>query len=225
MIVGHDLIWILDNDPACISLYQQTLGLQYKIRTLSSVDTLMEALAKQGTEGPRLLIADPENTKGSVVDAFNSGKESGALKVPDFIVASRLDDLDFIRYHLRSGARDYLLKPLRPNELVAKVERALHSISNREILILRNDLDGILINDLTFREHQLLTIFLSRPNRMVTRDELYSAIWSKVTVNRKTLDVHIFNLRRKLSPYGYGISCQDQTFALEKGSKGTGQKV
>jgi DNA-binding winged helix-turn-helix (wHTH) protein len=89
-------------------------------------------------------------------------------------------------------------------------------MNNREILILRNDLDGIQISDLTFREHQLLTIFISRPERRVGREELYGAIWSKVTVNRKTLDVHLFNLRRKLRPFGYDIFCQDQVFTLIK---------
>lgn len=221
MTSNHDLIWILDNDPACVSLYQQTLGLQYHIRLLSSVEQLTNALAKMGTEGPRLLIADPESAKSGLKEMLGSSKDSNSNRKPEFIIATKLDDLELIRCYLRKGARDYILKPLRPNELVAKVERALHQISNREILILRNDLDGILINDLTFREHQLLTMFLSRPTRSVTRDELYSALWSKVTVNRKTLDVHIFNLRRKLQPYGYGIACQDQIFSLQKNDKST----
>lgn len=214
----QNLIWILDNDPSYINLYQQTLGLQYEVHPLESVDQFMEQLALADGQFPRILIADPENTNGSLVDAFKKARESESksLTLPEYLIASRIDDLDVIRFYLRAGARDYVLKPLRPNELVAKIERALHQISNREILILRNDLDGIQINDLTFREHQMLTIFLSRPNRSVKRDELYGAIWSKVTVNRKTLDVHLFNLRRKLRPYGYDIVCQEQTFSLLK---------
>lgn len=214
----QDLIWILDSDPACVFLYHQTLGLQYKITAFSSVDTFMDALATQTRENPRLLISDPENITGSLVDAFNRARSiaGSALRLPEFIVASRVDDLDLIRFYLKAGARDYLLKPLRPNELVAKVERSMNQISNREVLILRNDLDGIQINDLTFREHQMLTVFLSRPDRKVARTELYDAIWNKVTVNRKTLDVHLFNLRRKLRPYGFDVICEAQIFCLQR---------
>jgi DNA-binding response OmpR family regulator len=215
---GQDLIWILDSDANCISMYQQTLGLQYLVRPFSSVEAFMESLAKAGDETPRLLISDPETTTGSLVESFKRAREvvGTKLRLPEYLIASRIDDLDLIRFYLKAGARDYILKPLRPSELVAKVEKALNHISNREILILRNDLDGIQIADLTFREHQLLTIFLSRPNRSVKRDELYGAIWSKVTVNRKTLDVHLFNLRRKLRPHGYDVICQDSIFSLLK---------
>ena len=213
---SHDLIWILDNDPTCVTLYQQTLGLQYHLRAFSTVDDCMSACARlDPNEGPRILIADPENTNGSLVEFLRRNREEGGVpRFPEYIIASRLDDLELIRFYLKAGARDYILKPLRPNELVAKVERALNQISNREIFILRNDLDGISVSDLTFREHQLLTIFLSRPGRSVKRDDLYGAIWTKVTVNKKTLDVHLFNLRRKLRPHGYDIICQGQVFML-----------
>lgn len=222
---GQDLIWFLDNEPASQDLYRQTLGLQYLIRFFPNITEFMSALASIGTEGPRLLIADPEHSTGSLTSAFSKTREAGVtLRLPEYIIASRVDDLDLIRFYLKAGARDYILKPLRPNELIAKVERTLHQISNREILILRNDLDGIQITELTLREHQLLTIFLSRPNRTVTRDDLHSAIWNKITVNRKTLDVHLFNLRRKLRPHGYDIFCQDQIFCLSKQPSGAPPK-
>src|SRR5690242_20511992 len=131
MDLGRELIWILDSDPACVLFYQQTLGLLYEIRPFSSVDSFMEALASTGTEGPKLLISDPENTTGSFAKAFSRARESGgtSLRLPEFIIASRTDDLDLMRFYLKAGARDYVLKPLRPNELVAKVERALNQIS------------------------------------------------------------------------------------------------
>jgi DNA-binding response OmpR family regulator len=176
---------------------------------------LHEALTRLDKNEPRLLIADPETTSGALAELFRNAKGPNApFRIPDCLIVSRIDDLEIIRFFLKTGARDYILKPIRPNELIAKVERALQQISNREILILRNDLDGIQVSDLTFREHQLLTIFLSRDDRAVKRDDLYGAIWSKVTVNRKTLDVHLFNLRRKLRPHGYDIICRGQVFSL-----------
>lgn len=220
--IQQDLIWILDADPSSVSMYNQTLGLQYNIRSFDSLVGFTEALHQVGDLSPKLVLADPENIRGPLADFFKSTKEtaSGSVRrMPDCLVVSRIDDLELMRLYLRIGVRDYILKPLRPNELVSKVEKALLQISNREILILRNDLDGIQISDLTFREHQLLTIFLSRPNRSVLREELYGAIWNNVTVNRKTLDVHLFNLRRKIRPHGYDIVCIGSIFTLAKTSQ------
>src|SRR5262249_49902388 len=150
---GRDLIWILDTDPACVLFYQQTLGLLYEIRQFSSVEDFTEAFASCGAESPKLLISDPDNSRGSFAQAFERARMGSApnLRFPDFIIASRMDDLDLMRFYLRAGARDYILKPLKPNELVAKVEKALLQISNREMLVLRNDLDGIHVGELTFR--------------------------------------------------------------------------
>jgi DNA-binding response OmpR family regulator len=222
MMAPQDLIWILDSDSQCVSLYQQTLGLQYGIRTFNRLGEFSEACSQMNDLIPRLLIADPATIDGSLSQFLNTRKENassateGALTLPEVVIVTSVDDLDLIRFYLKTGVRDYLLKPIRPNELVAKVERALTAANNREILILRNDLDGIQVNDLTFREHQLLTLFLSRKDRRVSRDDLYDAIWSKVTVNRKTLDVHLFNLRRKIRPHGYDIICKDQIFSLQR---------
>src|SRR5205823_3641510 len=99
---------------------------------------------------PRLVIADPENTSGSLSEEMKKEQARGAktLHLPDFIIASHLEELDVIRFYLKAGARDYILKPIRPNELVAKVERAIQQISNREVLILKNDVDGVQISNL-----------------------------------------------------------------------------
>jgi DNA-binding response OmpR family regulator len=217
----YDLIWIFDNDPESFSLYRQTVGLHYDIRWLHSAGSFVEEAAKSDLESPKLIIVDPENLdlelKGVVSEICIKKSHPRFSNLP-CVVVSEIDSLQTMRNYLKSGALDYLLKPIRPNELIAKVEKALNQNSNREILLLKNDLDGIQINDLTFREHQLLTIFLSRPTRSVQRKELYDAIWTKVTVNRKTLDVHLFNLRRKLRPHGYDVLCRNQVFSLEKHS-------
>lgn len=216
----HELIWILDDDKDSVALYKQTLGLQYRLRILESFEQLQTELRAQpptnGEGSSWLLITDPENIKKPMKAFFSGAADSSGVRLPECMIVSNVDDLDLIRFYLKAGARDYLLKPIRPNELVAKVEKALQSINNREILILRNDLDGLQINNLTFKEHQLLTVFLSRDDRAVKRSDLYGAIWNKVNVNRKTLDVHLFNLRRKLRPHGYDILCQAQIFSLRK---------
>lgn len=179
----QELIWILDGDKSCVTLYQQTLGLQYQLRILHSLEDLITAtenLPESMVTMP-LLIADPETTQGALGEFIRRRNANGqSPRLPECFIITKIDELNLMRFYLKAGVRDYLFKPIRPNELVSKVERALQSINQSEIQILRNDLDGCEVKDLTFREHQLLTLFLSRSDCAVTRDELYDAIWSKV---------------------------------------------
>ena len=207
-MVNVDAIWILDSDPASLALYHQTLGLHYALEVFPNFDAFSSAYQSAPSGTPRLLIVDPEIDRDSLANFFRRVGTSEQSHFPETLVISHIDDLDVMRFYLRSGVRDYLLKPIRPNEIVAKVERVMLQIDNRSVLIFRNDLDGQQVPNLTFREHQILTVLLNRPSRTVQRDQLVEAVWSKTLVNRKTLDVHVFNLRRKLRPIGYDILCK-----------------
>ena len=168
MNVYHQaLIWILDSNQESVEFYQQTLGLQYQVRSFREMNPLIEALKKVAVDEPRLLIIDPESTKVTTSDFIGRTTEAGsALRLPEFMSVSRGDDLE-----------------------------------------------------LTFREHQIMTIFLSRTDRAIKRDDLYAALWSKATVNRKTLDVHLFNFRLKLRPFSYDVLCHGQIFSLRRVDK------
>jgi DNA-binding response OmpR family regulator len=215
-MVTIDPIWILDSDSECVNLYQQTLGLQYPLRVFPTFETFAKAYASAPAGQPRLLIAEPEDAKSALANFFRGFATSKEKRFPETLIVSRNDEVDLIRFYLRVGVRDYILKPIRPNELVAKVERALMQIDNRSVLIFKNDLDGNQLTDLTFREHQIMTVFLNSPSRTIERDTLIETVWNKTLVNRKTLDVHVFNLRRKLRPIGYDIVSERQKLYLAK---------
>ncbi|MES2857024.1 MAG: winged helix-turn-helix domain-containing protein [Bdellovibrionota bacterium] len=217
MTLENDPIWILDSDAQSVLLYQQTLGLRYPLQVFSDFKDFSEAFSKAPAGQPKLLVADPETSKSSLSQLFKTlGAPGSQRSMPDTIIVSRLDDLELIRFFLRVGARDYILKPIRPNELVAKVERCFLKLDGGAGRILRNDIDGLEVGDLTFREHQILTVLLNMPERAAPREFLYDAIWTKTAVNRKTLDVHLFNLRRKLRPMGYDVLCVGQMFRLAR---------
>jgi DNA-binding NarL/FixJ family response regulator len=209
-------IWILESDPSCVALYHQTIGLQYPLQVFSNFAEFSAAYQNSESIPPRLLIAEPEDAKVALASFFSGFATTEGTRFPETLIVSRNDEIDLMRFYLRVGARDYILKPLRPNELVAKVERALMQINNRSVLIFKNDLDGQQLSNLTFREHQILTVLLNRPSRTIDRDKLIDSVWNKTLVNRKTLDVHIFNLRRKLRPIGYDIISQKRELYLSK---------
>lgn len=216
-MISNDPIWILDSDAACISLYHQTIGLQYPLKVFATFEDFAAAYRDAEPGHPRLLIVEPEEARSAVSNFFSAfPNPQSASHFPQTLIVSRQDDIDLMRFYLRVGVRDYILKPIRPNELVAKIERALLQINNRSILIFRNELDGQQVSNLTFRENQILTVLLNKPSRSCGRDMMLESVWNKTLVNRKTLDVHVFNLRRKLRPMGYDILCKDQQLILTK---------
>lgn len=216
-MISNDPIWVLDSDASCVSLYHQTIGLQYPLKVFATFQDFAAAFREAEAGHPRLLIVEPEEDRNAIANFFSGFlNPQTATHFPQTLIVSRLDEIDMIRFYLRVGVRDYILKPLRPNELVAKIERALLQINNRSILIFRNELDGQQVANLTFRENQILTVLLNKPSRACGRDTLLEAVWNKALVNRKTLDVHVFNLRRKLRPMGYDILCKEQQLILTK---------
>ena len=215
-MLSVDPIWILDSDPNCVNLYHQTLGLQYPLRVFPDFESFASAYEKAPEGQPRLLIAEPEDAKSALANFFRGFATNEKKRYPETLIVSRNDEVELIRFYLRVGVRDYILKPLRLNELVAKVERALMQIDNRSVLIFKNDLDGNQLSDLTFRENQIMTVFLNSPSRTIDRDSLIDTVWNKTLVNKKTLDVHIFNLRRKLRPIGYDIVSERSKLYLSK---------
>ncbi|RYZ76109.1 MAG: hypothetical protein EOP05_06005 [Proteobacteria bacterium] len=202
-MLTNEPIWVLESDVACLSMYHQTLGLQYPLKIFATFEAFAEAFRGADPGHPRLLIVEPEEHKAAITNFFSGFlNPESATHFPQTMIVSRNDDIDLMRFFMRVGVKDYILKPIRPNELVAKVERALQQINSRSILIFRNELDGQQVTNLTFREHQILTVLLNKPARTCPRDIMLDAVWNKTQVNRKTLDVHVFNLRRKLRPMG-----------------------
>lgn len=214
MTSRRDLIWILDTDPHCLATYKQLLGSTYEIKCFESLGALASEIMNLDAPQCHLLIVDPANVTGPLNEVLGSAPELRGRYAISTMIVSHDDGLEQMRFFMKLGARDYVLKPMRPTEIMAKVERAMCQPSNREVLILRNDLDGHVVDDLTFREQQILTVLISRPKRQVSRNDLYDAVWGKNLVNRKTLDVHLFNLRRKLRPMGYDIINRDGLFCL-----------
>ena len=56
---------------------------------------------------------------------------------------------------------------------------------------------------LTYKEYELLRLFLSHPGIVFTRDKLFNNVWSNEYIGEtRTVDMHIRTLRQKIAPYG-----------------------
>ena len=119
---------------------------------------------------------------------------------------------------LDAGADDYLVKPFAKSELIVKVERILAG-NNREEPVageaLPYVLDGVAFivkrggrasETLTSKEFQIMSLLDRASDQGLSRNEIEQTIWDSVNVSRKTLDVHLCNLRSKLTPVGIDIT-------------------
>lgn len=130
-------------------------------------------------------------------------------QVPIIMMTARVDELDTV-LGLELGADDYICKPAKPREVVARVKAVLRRAGPETIQVAQNrlqlneerfeaHLDGSLL-PLTQAEFRLLSILAVANGRVFSRQQLLDAIYDDYrVVGDRTVDTHIKNLRRKLS--------------------------
>ena len=114
-----------------------------------------------------------------------------------------------------AGADDYISKPVKPKVLVSRIKALLkrydsNSEDKKEDLVIKQsdiiiDKEKYLVTkngtELTLpkKEFELLVLLISKPDRVFTRDAIFSSVWGNdIIVGDRTIDVHIRKLREKI---------------------------
>ncbi len=130
-------------------------------------------------------------------------------KIPVIFLTASGDEASVVT-GLNMGADDYITKPFRPRELVARIQAALRksgaAFGVTEICGLSVDTGSGLVKKngreifLSALEYRLLLIFVSSPGSIITRDRLLGELWDAAGeyVNDNTLTVYIKRLREKI---------------------------
>lgn len=132
-------------------------------------------------------------------------------QVPVIMITARVEEIDRL-LGLELGADDYICKPFSPREVVARVKAVLRRVhtsqETRQIvvgsIILNQETHQVWVKNmelkLTLCEYNLLKTFLSRPNRVFSRNELINTVQGyEFEGYDRTIDSHVKNLRKKIA--------------------------
>jgi DNA-binding response OmpR family regulator len=131
---------------------------------------------------------------------------SAGHSIPVLILTARADEVDTV-IGLDAGADDYVTKPFRLAELLARVRALLRRGATEARIVqgVRIDADarrawlGEQEVDLTSKEFDLLSLLVAEAGKVVTREQIMRQVWdSRWWGSTKTLDMHVSWLRRKL---------------------------
>lgn len=150
---------------------------------------------------------------------------------PVLILTARDDERSVVR-GLRLGADDYLVKPVRLFELLARIETVARRVPSavperREIVAgdLTMDLDGRSAHlserelGLTAKEFDLLAVLAERAGSVVTREQILDTLWGDAfAAVSRSLDVHLSGLRSKLDRPGCIVNVRGVGYRFEPGT-------
>lgn len=200
-------IFLLEDDSAI------GIGLSYSLKNegygVTVAKTVKEALKVIKDKSFSLYILDLTLPDGSGYDVCTEIKKSGDLPV---IFLTAYDDEVNVIMGLELGADDYISKPFRVKELLARIKTVLRrynkdtadgiinigniKINTNEAKVYKNSKEIIL----TAMEYRLLLTFINNRGIVLTRQKLLEDIWDVAGdfVNDNTLTVYIKRLRDKI---------------------------
>ncbi|MBE6969242.1 MAG: response regulator transcription factor [Ruminococcaceae bacterium] len=206
------MIYCVDDDNTIrdIEVYA-LMQTGFEARGFADGKSMLEALER---ETPELIVLDimmPGMDGMEVLRILRS--RSDTCRIPVIMATARGTEMDKI-YGLDSGADDYLAKPFGVMEMISRIKAVLRRCAPAEENMLR--CGSIVLNDrehvvsvrgervnLTYKEYELLKLFLGQPGTVFSRERILSEIWGVDYLGEsRTVDVHIKTLRQKLGEAG-----------------------
>ena len=199
---------VLDDDQIQLDLARQTLeGTGHDFYGFADGKTLLRALRRESFD---MLILDWELPDISGLEVMRWARANGEESMPILFVTNRHAESDVIE-GLSAGADDFMVKPIRAGELMARVSallrRAYPHKRGSEFVVDRYRFDPatarIHVGEQTIvlkqKEFDLAVFLFRNIGRLLSRKHLLEAVWGiEVEVSSRSLDTHASRLRSKL---------------------------
>jgi two-component system, OmpR family, alkaline phosphatase synthesis response regulator PhoP len=203
-------ILLVDDEPDILEFVGYNIRKEgYEVITCSNGN---DALALAQKENPHLIILDIMMPGMDGIETCIEMRKIPALSRTLIVfLTARSEDFTQIA-GLDAGGDDYITKPVKPRVLMSRINALLRRMPetegpvdritvgaftiDRERFIVLHDGEEII---LPRKEFELLSLLISKPDKVFTRDEIFEMVWGNdVVVGERTIDVHIRRIREKL---------------------------
>lgn len=207
------MIYVVEDDGAIRNLVSYALTEKgYEVKAFEDGLSIVEEIRANPCELLLLDLMLPGKDGVSILKEIR-----GFSDLPVIILTAKTDEFDKV-LGLESGADDYITKPFSILELLSRVKAILRRVNraNHDHLTYKDisvntkkrtvKVDGKKI-DLTYKEFEMLNLFMNNLGNVITRDDFLLKIWGYgYQGETRTVDVHIASLRNKLKNSGKYIT-------------------
>jgi len=215
MATSQMQVLLVEDEPAQREMLAYNLEAEgYQVRRAENGE---EAMLLIDEAAPDIIILDWMMPLLSGIEVCRRVKSRPETRdIPVIMLSARSEEVDAVR-GLDTGADDYVIKPYNLRELMARVRGQLRRVrpaASGEALAFEDiTLDAgthrVMRGDAEIKlgptEYRLLVVFMEKPGRVFSRDQLLDLVWGRdIYVDTRTVDVHIARLRKALS-VGNGV--------------------
>lgn len=222
------LIYIVEDDINIREI--ESFALKNSGYTIAEMEKGKELYKKLQERIPSLIVLDimlPDEDGLDIIRKLRQMPET--KKIPVLMVTAKASELDKVK-GLDMGADDYLTKPFGIMEFISRVKALLRrselgaeeeNLTFQEIFL---DISRYQVYvgeescELTYKEYELLKLFMQNAGRVLTRDVIMERVWGiDFEGESRTIDMHIKTLRQKLKDAGgYIHTIRNVGYVLEK---------
>lgn len=207
------LIYVVEDDANIREI--ETIALKNGGHTVEGASCARELFEKIEEKVPDLAIVDimlPDKDGYEIVKELRGNLATACL--PIIMVTAKSTEMDMVK-GLDIGADDYIKKPFSVMELITRVRALLRRTRNLESqkifsmgkILLDDERRAVYVSDknveLTYKEYELLRLFMANPGIVLTRNMIMQKVWdTDFEGESRTVDMHIKTLRQKLLDEG-----------------------
>ena len=207
------LIYVVEDDANIREI--ETIALKNGGHTVEGASCARELFEKIEEKVPDLAIVDimlPDKDGYEIVKELRGNLATAGL--PIIMVTAKSTEMDMVK-GVDIGADDYIKKPFSVMELITRVRALLRRTRNLESqkifsmgkILLDDERRAVYVSDknveLTYKEYELLRLFMANPGIVLTRNMIMQKVWdTDFEGESRTVDMHIKTLRQKLLDEG-----------------------